>query len=31
MYFDFSHVTVEYSRLLAPAIGALVDRAVASA
>jgi SGNH domain (fused to AT3 domains) len=29
MYFDFSHVTVEYSRLLAPAIGALVDRTVA--
>jgi peptidoglycan/LPS O-acetylase OafA/YrhL len=29
MYFDFSHVTVEYSRVLALVIGALVDRTVA--
>jgi peptidoglycan/LPS O-acetylase OafA/YrhL len=29
VYFDMRHLTVEYSRLLAPVIGALVDRALA--
>jgi len=29
VYFDWVHLTLEYSRLLAPAIGALVDRALA--
>ena len=29
VYFDWSHLTLEYSRLLAPAIGALADRALA--
>jgi peptidoglycan/LPS O-acetylase OafA/YrhL len=29
MYFDNVHLTLEYSRLLAPVIGALVDRALA--
>jgi len=30
VYFDESHLTREYSRLLAPAMGALVDRALAA-
>ncbi|WP_349268844.1 acyltransferase [Mycolicibacterium parafortuitum] len=29
VYFDWSHLTLEYSGLLAPAIGALADRALA--
>ncbi|WP_343574540.1 acyltransferase family protein [Mycobacterium sp.] len=29
VYFDWEHLTLEYSRLLAPAIGALADRALA--
>ena len=29
VYFDWSHLTLQYSRLLAPAIGALADRALA--
>ena len=29
VYFDWSHLTLEYSRLLAPVIGALADRALA--
>lgn len=29
VYLDLSHITLEYSRLLAPAIGALADRATA--
>jgi len=29
VYFDQSHLTFEYSRLLAPVIGALADRALA--
>ncbi|MEE6176650.1 acyltransferase family protein [Mycobacterium sp. 050134] len=29
VYFDWEHLTLEYSRLLAPAIGALSDRALA--
>ena len=29
VYLDKNHLTVEYSRLLAPAIGALADRALA--
>ena len=29
VYIDWSHLTLEYSRLLAPAIGALADRALA--
>ena len=29
VYLDWSHLTVEYCRLLAPAIGALADRALA--
>ena len=29
VYVDWSHLTFEYSRLLAPAIGALADRALA--
>jgi peptidoglycan/LPS O-acetylase OafA/YrhL len=29
VYLDWSHVTLQYSRLLAPAIGALADRALA--
>jgi len=29
VYFDWVHLTLEYSRLLAPAIGALADRALA--
>jgi peptidoglycan/LPS O-acetylase OafA/YrhL len=31
VYVDWCHVTIEYSRLLAPVIGALVDRALAHA
>ena len=30
VYFDWEHLTLEYSRQLAPAIGALADRALAS-
>jgi hypothetical protein len=30
VYFDWEHLTLEYSRLLAPVIGALADRALAS-
>jgi hypothetical protein len=30
LYFDRNHVTLEYSRLLAPVLGALTDRALAS-
>ena len=29
VYFDGSHLTYEYSTLLAPAMGALADRAMA--
>ena len=29
VYFDWGHLTLEYARLLAPAIGALADRALA--
>jgi peptidoglycan/LPS O-acetylase OafA/YrhL len=29
VYFDWNHMTLEYSRVLAPAIGALADRALA--
>ena len=29
VYIDRAHVTIEYCRLLAPAIGALADRALA--
>ena len=29
VYFDWSHITLEYSRQLAPVIGALADRALA--
>jgi hypothetical protein len=29
VYIDAKHVTFEYSRLLAPAIGALAERALA--
>ncbi len=29
VYFDWNHLTLEYSRVLAPAIGALADRALA--
>jgi hypothetical protein len=29
VYVDSSHLTFEYSRLLAPVIGALADRALA--
>jgi hypothetical protein len=29
VYFDWAHVTFEYSRLLAPVIGALADRELA--
>jgi SGNH domain (fused to AT3 domains) len=29
VYLDWSHLTLEYSRLLAPVIGALADRALA--
>jgi len=29
VYFDWSHLTLQYSQLLAPAIGALADRALA--
>ena len=29
VYFDWSHLTLEYSRVLAPVIGALADRALA--
>jgi hypothetical protein len=29
VYLDKAHLTIEYSRLLAPAIGALADRALA--
>ena len=30
VYFDQNHLTVEYTRLLAPVIGALADRALAA-
>jgi hypothetical protein len=30
VYFDQNHMTLGYARLLAPAIGALADRALAS-
>jgi hypothetical protein len=30
VYFDENHMTLEYARLLAPAIGALADRALAN-
>jgi hypothetical protein len=29
VYFDRNHLTVEYARFLAPAIGAMADRALA--
>jgi hypothetical protein len=29
VYFDWNHLTLEYTRLLTPAIGALTDRALA--
>jgi hypothetical protein len=29
VYFDEHHLTVEYSRLLAPVVGALADHALA--
>jgi len=30
VYIDWSHLTLQYSQLLAPAIGALADRALAN-
>lgn len=31
VYFDASHMSVQYSRLLAPVMGALADRALSTA